>query len=585
MRSLNKLAPYIRPHMGLLSFTLLLALPLSALQASPVPLVQYFWKELVNNKNERYLLILPAAVIALYLINLVVRFCHYFLLRIVITRVNQKIRNDLYAHVLGLSSDYFTHQSTGSLISRVGSDPQYVDSGLQALSTLIKEPVKFLCLFALALKLNWELTLMIILIFPFLAWLFVFNGKALKRYIRRMTHENASLFSRMQESFTGIRIIKTFRLERYAKKKYREHTRTFAKTAMKTAAIQELSHPLVELLTAFAIAAVIYFGGHQVIAAKMTSDELLAFIAAFGIMIDPIRKLNDVNINLAQTAAAVDRIFEIFSWRSRIETPAHPIRLGEFKRSIALENVSFSYPDDPSRTVLDGFSLEIKKGAVVALVGASGSGKSTVASLIPRLYDVRSGTIKIDGVDIRSVGLHELRRFVSVVSQEVILFNDSVFENIRCGKLDARKEKVEEAARHAHAWDFIQELPNGIDSVIGDRGQMLSGGERQRLSIARAFLSDAPILILDEATSSLDTTSERAVQTALDELMENRTTLVIAHRLSTVRRADWIVVLRDGRIVEQGRHEDLMNVGGEYAEFLKMDGLDDAPVTSATNPS
>jgi ABC-type multidrug transport system fused ATPase/permease subunit len=277
--------------------------------------------------------------------------------------------------------------------------------------------------------------------------------------------------------------------------------------------------------------------------------------------------LNDVNIKLNQAAAASDRIFEVFRWKSNLYRPKEPIPVHEFKESVRLENVSFSYPDAPDRGVLKNVSFGLPKGKKVALVGSSGAGKSSLVSLLPRIYDVTAGRITFDGQDIRELSIHDLRRLIAVVSQDVFLFNDTVEENIRCGKLDATDEEIHSAAVKAHAWDFIQTLQHGMKTRIGDRGQKLSGGERQRLSIARAFLRESPILILDEATSSLDSASERIVQTAIEELMKDRTTLVIAHRLSTIRNVDQILVIKDGEIVESGTHPELLQRGGEYARF------------------
>lgn len=573
MKSLFRLKPYLRPYLGLIAISGLLAIPLGGLRAAPAAMINYLLGTVIPSHNEARLLEAVGVVILIYIANFVVRFFHYYSLRIVIAQVNQKIKNELYEHVLGLSADYFTARSTGNLISRVGVDPQQIDSGIACINTLVREPVTFLMLAGYALHLNWRLTCVTFLIFPPLAWVFHVTGRNLKRYILRMSEENARLFSSLQESFTGIRIVKTFRLEKYVRKKFRERSETYTKFYLKTALLEEASHPLVELLTAFLIAAIVYFGGTQVFQGRMTQADLLAFFAAFALMMNPLRTLNDVNIKLHQAAAACERIFEIFDYQPHyIEGPS-PIPIKSFEREIRFSDVRFTYPDAPEREVLKGVSFTLPKGRVIALAGASGAGKSSVISLLSRIFDVSQGRIEIDGCDIRELSLEDLRRIIAVVTQDVFLFNDTIEENIRCGKLSATQEEIREAARRAHVTEFVEKLPEGYQTVIGDRGQKLSGGERQRLSIARAFLREAPILILDEATSSLDLASERAVQSALDDLIKNRTTLMIAHRLSTIQHADQILVLKEGTITETGRHDELLKLGGEYARFFEVGAL------------
>jgi subfamily B ATP-binding cassette protein MsbA len=573
MKALHRLKPYLKPYFGLLAISCFLAIPLSALRASPVPLVKYLVDGPLVSHDERKLFWFPFVVIGLYFLNFIVRFLHYYLLRVVIHRVNQKVKNDLYDHLLGLSADYFTSESTGNLISRVGNDPQYIDGGLACINIVIREPVTFLFLFGYALKLNWRLTLLTLLVFPPLAWVFSATGRNLKRYISKITEENGRLFSTLQESFTGIRVIKLFKLEDYVRGKFRERSNNFTNFLLKTAVLEETSHPMVELLTAFVIALVIYYGGNQVLKNVMTPGDLLAFFTTFALMMNPVRNMNDVNIRLHQADAACERIFAVFDLKSHLGERASPVAIRNFEREIRVDDVSFAYPDAPTRPILKNISFTIPRGGVAALVGASGAGKSSFVSLMPRIFDVTGGAIRIDGTDIRDLALADLRQLIAVVSQDVFLFNDTIEENIRCGNLSASFEEIQEAARRAHALEFIEKLPDGFKTVIGDRGQKLSGGERQRLSIARAFLRSAPILILDEATSSLDSASERAVQSALDELMINRTTLIIAHRLSTIRHADQILVLNEGRVVERGRHQELLEMGGEYARFYQGQGV------------
>jgi subfamily B ATP-binding cassette protein MsbA len=559
---------YLKPFKWYLVGSALLAFPLAALRASPVPLIKYLVDDLLVNREHDKLLVFPLLFVGLYVVNFVVRYFHYYWLRVVIARVNQRIKNDLYDHLMGLSADAFTAQSTGGLISRAGQDPNLVDQGIACVNILMREPLTFLCLFGYALHLNWKLTLVTFLVFPPLAWVFSVTGRNLKRYIGAMQEQNSRLFSVLQETFTGFRVIQLFGLQQYSVNKFREQSGLYTDYHLKMARMEEVSHPAVELLTSFVIAIVIYFGGTQVLSGSMTSGDLLAFFAAFAMMMNPIRTLNDVNIRLTQMNAAFERISELFGWKSRLVAPSPgSSRRACFVQELRLENVRFCYPDAPERTILNGVSFTLRRGARVALVGESGAGKSSLISLLPRVFDVTSGRILLDGTDIRDLDLDSLRSQFSVVSQDVFLFNDTVFENVRCGDRTATPEQVIEAARQANALDFISKLSEGWETRIGDRGQKLSGGERQRLSIARAFLRQSPILILDEATSNLDTASERAVQEALDKLMQHRTALVIAHRLSTIQGADLILVLKNGMILEAGTHQELLSGKGEYARF------------------
>ena len=546
MKSLLRLKPYLRPYLGHIVASGILAIPLAAIRLGPAPLAKYVTDKILMTHDQHRLLQLPFLVIGMYLVNFIIRFPHYYLMRIVIVRVNQKLKNDLFEHLLGLSA--------GSI------------------NMLIREPLTLLFAFGYALYMNWRLTLITLIILPPAAWVFAVTARNLKRYIHRSTAMSEKVYSALQESFTGIRVIKTFRLERYIRNKFRQRNEEYAQIILKTSRMEEVSHPMVELLIGFALAALIYFGATQVFANRMTLGDFTSFCVAFGLMMNPLRSMNDINIKLSQCAGACERIFEVFDWRPNLHESADPKPIQKLERGISIQNVSFAFPDTPQRTVLKNINIEIPRGRVIALVGPSGAGKSSLVSLLPRIFDVTSGSIRIDGQDIRELKLENLRQMIAVVSQDVFLFNDTIEENIRCGRLNATPEEIREAARRAHALEFIQSAPMGFQAVIGDRGQKLSGGERQRISIARAFLREAPILILDEATSSLDNASERAVQEALEELMKNRTTLVIAHRLSTIRQADQILVIKEGEILEKGRHDELMSLQGEYARLYGQSG-------------
>ncbi len=579
MSSFQKLWPYLRPHWILIACSATLAIPLSAIRLGPAPVVKYMLDEILSKGNLTQLYLFPLALIGLYVLNFFVRFAHYYLLRKVIIRTHQHLKNDLLSHILGLSVDHFTRESTGTWMSRVNADPQLIDAGLGCINLLIREPITLIFLFSYALYLNWRLTIITLVLAPFLALVFSRSGKILKRYLNRLSEINGALYSTLQESLAGIRTIHLFRLEKEVFRKFAQQNELYARFLLKTSLVEEIAHPLVELLTALALAPLIYYGGLQVIQGSMTAGDLFAFFTTFAMMMNPIRSLNDINMKLHQTAAASQRIFQTFLWESSLTDPAKggsqpphapaaasdPVRF-----DLSLEHVSFAYPDAPQRAVLKDIDFQIAQGQVVAMVGESGAGKSSLAQLIPRLFDVSQGRICIGGCDIRQFSLEKLRSMISVVSQDVFLFNDTLAENIRYGKLSATPQDIRRAAQRADALSFIDQLPEGLESRIGDRGQKLSGGERQRISIARAFLREAPLLILDEATSSLDSASELAVQKALSQLMKHRTTLIIAHRLSTIEHADLILVLKDGEIIEQGRHAELMQLNQAYARFQNI---------------
>lgn len=582
MKSLFRLKSYIRPVLGLLLISTVLAIPVAALRVGPIPLIQRFVDELVITKDASKLLVLPMILIGLFVVNFFVRFFHTYLLKLAIARIDQKLKNDLHHHLMGLSADVFSQHRSGSLISTITYDTNYVLVGIQSISALVREPTTFLFLLGYALHLNWKLTLIFLCMVPSLVWFLKASAKNFRRYIQQLAQQNGDIFSELSESFSGIRTIKAFQLEKYARRKFRKKTEIYRRIVYKIAALEEVSHPLLDLIHAIALAAVFYFGGRVILAGQMSPGDLIAFCVSFAGMAVPIRGLNEINTRLSQMDAATTRILNVFQWKPLIYDRPDARSVSNLRTSLRFENVDFAYPDEPDRPVLRSVSFEVPRGATAALVGASGAGKSSLANLIPRIFDVTGGQITWDGLDIRQMKVHDLRSRVAIVSQDVFLFHDTIEENIRCGRLTASFKEIREAAKRAHILDFIESLPLGFKTFIGERGQRLSGGERQRISIARAFLRQAPVLILDEATSNLDSTSERAIQQALDDLKQDRTTIVIAHRLSTIQAANPIVVLKEGRVAELGRHEQLLKLNGDYAQF-QNDFRDSAHDSSLMN--
>lgn len=567
--ALLKFWPYIKPHLGKMTVALLLSIPMAAVKASPAPAVKYLTDNILVEKNEKALLLLPFGILAAFALNFVIRFFHYYLIRDAANRLIQRLRNDLYAHLLKLSLGYFNEAQGGVLLSRVMNDVQIIVRTVSNLIHLVREPIIFLSLLGYAVYLNWRLALLTLITIPLVAILLGNTGKHAKRYSNRILDKMGEMSSHLAESIGGMRVIQGFKLEGFMRGQFMKLNREFTRTALKAIRVEEMSHPGVEFISGIAVALLLYFGGKEVLKGNMSAGDVLAFFTCFGLMVQPLRMFNELNISFNQAAAAADNIFEILNRRPEVENKPTARPMNPFREAIAFEGVTFRYRDASSE-ILSNFHLRVNKGEVVALVGASGAGKSTVLSLIPRFFDPAVGRVTIDGTDVRDLTLESLRNQIALVTQEVFLFHDTVRSNIRAGNHSVTDAQIRAAAEAAQAWNFIERLPQGLDTEIGDRGQKLSGGERQRLSIARAILKDAPILLLDEATSALDSENERLVQAALDRLMTGRTAIVVAHRLSTIRKADRILVMEKGKILEEGNHETLLAKGGAYAKALSL---------------
>jgi subfamily B ATP-binding cassette protein MsbA len=570
IRFLRALKPYLWPDKNWLLFSLVMAIPLSLLRTGPIPLVKILIDEILLKKDTSKLIYVPFAIIGLYTVNLFVRFLHYYSIRIAVVNTNRRVREKMYEHLIHLSADYFSEKRSGALLSRVTADPFQLDSGISSLNVLIREPVLFCVLFGYALYTNWRLTLLTLTIVPALGWVFSRSGKYIKSKIAEYQEWNGESYSSAQEAISGIRVIHLYNLAGPQIRKYSDQLGTITRLLLRISKMEEIAGPVVELITSVSIALILYFGGKAVLDGEMTSGDLVGFFTAFGMMVNPIRSLSDINSKMNTASASMERIQEFLSWQPRIRSRENAVRIDSIERGIEFKEVGFHYPDSPERSVIRDVSFSLPLGSTVALVGQSGSGKSSIVQLLTRLYDVSAGAILIDGKDLRDLALDSWRDQVAVVSQDVFLFHDTIFNNILMGRPGATAEEVQEAARKAHALDFIQRLPKGFDTLVGDRGIKLSGGERQRISIARAFLKDSRCLILDEATSNLDNESEKIVQKALEELMENRTTLIIAHRLSTIRSADEILVLKEGRILERGNYDTLLAHPGEFKRLVEF---------------
>ena len=482
------------------------------------------------------------------------------------------LRNQSYVHLHKLPMSYFKNEKTGNLISRITNDVNVVQSSVSAVFlNMIREPLTILFFLGLALSISWRLTLFSVFVLPFTIGIISWIGLILRKQSGFLQEKMADITTTLHETITGVKIVKAFGMEEYENRKFKTQTQSFFKLVLKMARIRNVASPLTEFLSVLVGGAMIYYGGALVLVDKtLNASEFIVFLLAIFQMMPPIKELSSVNNRIQESSAAAVRVFEILDTEPAIKNVESPVSVSEFKEKIVFQNVSFHYDDD-DEPVLKGINLNVKKGDVIAFVGSSGAGKTTCVDLLPRFYDPTSGNIFLDGVDIKNIRLEDLRKLMGIVTQETVLFNESVRSNIAYGIDDCSDEKLIDAAKAANAHNFILELPNGYETIIGEKGTKLSGGQRQRLSIARALLKNPPIMIFDEATSALDNESEVLVQQAIERLMTERTTFVIAHRLSTIRNADRIIVLDKGQIVQDGKHDKLLKEeNGIYKKLYEL---------------
>jgi len=527
----------------------------------------YFVSQLIETEGASYtLIILGIYLVLMTLLKVGATYLGGFFLVPIRTGVVRDLRNQLNAKILALPLGFFSEERKGDVLARITGDVGEVENSvMSSLDLLLKNPILIFVYLGSMLVISWQLTLFVFLVLPVAGFVMGRVGKSLKRTSLEAQNQWGQLISQVEETLGGLRIVKAFTAEEFVDKRFRDSNEEYRQTVIGVNRRQLLAHPVSELLGTATIAIVLWYGGSLILNRDSSIDAstFIYYLVIFYSLINPLKDLSKGAYAIRRGMGSMERVDRILQAESTITDPAEPKPV-VFNEAIRLEKVSFRYAEE---WVLRDVDLTIRKGQTVALVGHSGSGKSTLVDLIPRFYDVVEGCITIDGTDIREVAVADLRRLMGNVNQEPILFNASVFENIAFGVEGATLEKVRQAAEVAHADEFINEMPAGYDTNIGDRGGKLSGGQRQRLSIARAVYKNPPILILDEATSALDTKSERLVQSALDHLMEGRTTIVIAHRLSTIIHADVICVVDDGRIVEQGTHDELLALGGHYAKL------------------
>ena len=530
----------------------------------------YFVSRLIETEGASYtLIILGIYLVLMTLLKVGATYLGGFFLVPIRTGVVRDLRNQLNAKILALPLGFFSEERKGDVLARITGDVGEVENSvMSSLDLLLKNPILIFVYLGSMLVISWQLTLFVFLVLPIAGFVMGRVGKSLKRTSLEAQNQWGQLISQVEETLGGLRIVKAFTAEEFVDKRFRDSNEEYRQTVIGVNRRQLLAHPVSELLGTATIAIVLWYGGSLILNRDSSIDAstFIYYLVIFYSLINPLKDLSKGAYAIRRGMGSMERVDRILQAESTITDPAQPKPV-VFNEAIRLEKVSFRYAEE---WVLRDVDLTIRKGQTVALVGHSGSGKSTLVDLIPRFYDVVEGRITIDGTDIREVAVADLRRLMGNVNQEPILFNASVFENIAFGVEGATLEKVRQAAEVAHADEFINDMPAGYETNIGDRGGKLSGGQRQRLSIARAVYKNPPILILDEATSALDTKSERLVQSALDHLMEGRTTIVIAHRLSTIIHADVICVVDDGRIVEQGTHDELLALGGHYAKLYAI---------------
>ncbi len=540
----------------------------SGATAATAYLIKPAMDDIFIQKNLFMLQVIPAVFLLVALVNTLCQWGNDYYLKSVGLSVVAHLREQLYNHIQDMPLAFFDHTSTGVLMSRITNDVNEIQNAVtRGFTGLIRDSLSMVGLIFIVFYQDWKLATIAILILPLAIYPLFRFGSKLRKLATKGQETMAEMNTILHETFTGARIVKAFVMEDYEKARFSERNQKVLRYYLKSEWIDSLSSPLMEFVGALAVAIVIGYGGYQVIQGTSTPGTFFSFLGALLMLYRPIKSLSKANTVVQKGIASNLRVYEILNANNNMEENSEAVEVPEIQGSIEFEHVYFAYED---KMVLQDIHVFVPAGELVALAGSSGGGKTTLVNLIPRFYDVTRGEILVDGMNIRSMKIRSLREKIAIVTQQSFLFNDTVRSNIAYGNFERADEDIVWAARAAYAYDFIMQLPQGFDTIVGEQGVKLSGGQRQRLCIARAILKDAPILILDEATSSLDSESELEVQMAIENLMAGRTTFVIAHRLSTIQNADRILVIADGRIVEEGTHDSLLSLDGEYRRLFDI---------------
>ncbi len=565
----RRLYEVIRPYRVKLLIAMLAMVCVSAGTGAQTWLVKDVLDKIFIEKNTFYLKMLPLVLLLIFFLKGIVYYLYSILLEQVGQSVIRDFRLNIFNHIHKQALSFFNKMPTGTLMSRIISDVTLLQQAVSnALVGAVRDFFQVVILLGVVFYMNWRLAMITFIVMPIAAYPIIKFGRIFRKLSTSTQEEVAHVSNILHETITGHRIVKAFTKEAYESGRFLNQVNRLFNLTMKDAKYRCLQHPMMEFIGGCAIALIIWFGGKEVIGGNMTPGTFFAFLTALIAAYEPIKGVTKINSTMQQGLAAATRVFAILDVEPEIQDKANALTLPLFSNRIECKNLNFCYDD--GKQVLSNINLTVPVGEALAIVGPSGGGKTTLTNLIPRFLDLKQGSILVDGLDIRDVTVASLRNQIAMVTQQTILFNDTVRNNIAYGDQQAPDELIFEAAKAAHAYDFIQALPEGFDTIIGESGARLSGGQQQRISIARAILKNAPILILDEATSALDTESEREVQKALENLMKDRTTLVIAHRLSTIKNADRIIVIKEGVIVEQGTHELLIAQKGEYEMLYNM---------------